>query len=102
MLLAMSMMVMAWGCGPTPEKVCKKMADLADKAKDAKKSDAKDKDKDMADCVKQMETMQKEQPEAFKCVASCTDMSDSDQAMGCVFGCAMKAAPKDKGGDDKK
>ena len=102
-LFALSFMAcLAWGCGPTPEKVCSKMESLAKNSKDAPK-DKKDDPKDHDKCVADMEKMKKDDPESFKCVASCTDMSDGDAAMGCVMGCVLKSKSfqdeMKKGGD---
>ncbi len=105
MIAISALALFAWGCGNSPEKVCKKMADLEEKGakdKDKKKADSKDMDK----CVKEMADMKEKDPETFKCVATCSDMSDYDGAMGCLFACMLKS--KDvKGGlkddkDDKK
>ncbi len=93
--LVLSFVLLAFGagCGPTPEKVCKRLEEL--EAKSEKKKDKKKKKDD--DCVDEMKKMKEKKPETFKCIATCSEMSDYDNAMMCVFACALK----DMKDDDK-
>ncbi len=74
----------------SPRGVCRRMAALEEKGakdKDKKKAVATDMDK----CAKEMTDMKGKDPETFKCVATCSDMSDYDGAMGCLFACMLKS-----------
>jgi len=93
----------AFGCSPSPEKVCKNFEALESKSDKKSKKD-KDSDKEKEKCVKDMAKFKEKSPEGFTCIAKCSELSDYDGAMGCTLGCIMKDDKLKKemggGGDD--
>jgi hypothetical protein len=90
----------SFGCGKSPEKICKKMADFAEQSEkgDKKKKSSKD---DMDDCVKEMTKLKEKNPEAYKKIGECADLKDSDTAATCIMGVMLADAFKDDAKDKK-
>lgn len=83
------------GCDDDVTKVCKKMAELAEKEKDLPEA-AKKEMADIEKCKKQAEEEKKKDPEKFKKGADC--MMGASNMEG-VMKCAIEA---EGAGDDKK
>jgi len=88
------------GCDDDVTKVCKKMAELAEKEKDLPE-EAKKEMQDIEKCKKEAGEEKKKDPEKFKKMSDCT-MGASD--MGGVMKCAMEieAEGGDKEGEEDK
>lgn len=74
-----------------PEKTCSKIEALMKKQQDAKKkAPPADPGKEHGKCVKDLEKMQKDDPDAYTCVETCADtMEDDEKAMQCIMTCVM-------------
>ncbi len=83
------------GCDDDVTKVCKKMAELAEKEKDLPE-EAKKELKDIEKCKAEGKKEQEKDPEKFKKMSDCV-MGASD--MGGVMKCALES---EGSGDDKK
>jgi hypothetical protein len=77
----------AFGCGtPSPEKTCAKAKTLAEK------DDKKWSEKDESRCKDQLSDMQKENKDAYECIAKCVAEADSFKAA--TRGCDQKCEDK--------
>ena len=85
------------GCDDDVTKVCKKMAELADKEKDMPE-EAKKELKDLEKCKAEGAKEKEKDPEKFKKMSDCV-MGASD--LGGVMKCAMESEKSEKK-DDKK
>lgn len=107
-----AVLVSAWGCSPSPEKVCKNFEALGKKDKDKDDDKKSKKDDDMAKCAKAMEKGKEASADGFKCVAKCSEMDDKKGADKCMEGCLkddkkfteafLKAVLGDDGDNEKK
>lgn len=93
------LLVLTTGCKKTPEDICKKMDALEAKS-DKKDKDSKKKD-DPAACARELTKLQTDSPEAYACVAKCSESSVFDQASACAFACAV-SDPKLKAKSEEK
>lgn len=91
----------AKAAGPSNDALCKKMMDWM--AKDLPKSKPQtedDKKKDLADCIKDFDKVQKEKPKEYECTVACVDKSaDLEAFIACAEKCEDK---KDKKPEEKK
>ena len=87
----------AFGCTPSPEKVCDNMEKLSKKKDDDDSKSMKKLEEEMKKlCPKLMGAVKEDSPEAYKCYAKCTgEAKDMDDAKKCEKSCdGMKDAFK--------
>ncbi|GAC1369718.1 MAG: hypothetical protein NVSMB47_19470 [Polyangiales bacterium] len=78
------------GCSPSPEKVCGHLQELDDKASkgDKDKSSAKDRDKQLQSCVKDLAQLKKEDAKQYGVCSKCIlDADKAERVLGCLGDC---------------